>query len=154
MRRRSRPACPPPAEDPIQPDTLGRVPDTRRAPRPWRVDRHVYADGPARLRASPVPHRQSGRSRASRVGVFVARGARRAALVLCLAAVLLLAGSPLSIVAAATPSPELVPGGDTRSEGEGAGLVGSPVLVALGVIALGVAAAGATTLYLRLTREE
>jgi hypothetical protein len=74
--------------------------------------------------------------------------------VLCLAGVLLLAGPSLSTVAAATPSPELVPGGDTRSEGEGAGLVGSPVLVALGVIALGVAAAGATTLYLRLTREE
>jgi hypothetical protein len=75
-------------------------------------------------------------------------------LVLCLVGVLLFAGSTVSTVVAATPSPEVVPGGDTRSEGEGAGLVGSPVLVALGVIALGVAAAGATTLYLRLTREE
>ncbi len=86
--------------------------------------------------------------------VSVARAARRGARLLCLAGVLLLAGSPLSTVTAATPSPELVPGGDTRSEGEGAGLVGSPVLVGLGVIALGVAAAGATTLYLRLTRED
>lgn len=49
---------------------------------------------------------------------------------------------------AATPGPA---GGDTRTPGEGAGLVGSPILVALGVIALGALVAGGTTLYVRFT---
>ncbi|MBA3778313.1 MAG: hypothetical protein H0X16_03230 [Chloroflexi bacterium] len=54
---------------------------------------------------------------------------------------------------AASPTPEVV-AGDTRSEGEGAGLVGQPLLAAAGVILLGLAVVGVTTLYVRLTRED
>jgi hypothetical protein len=61
--------------------------------------------------------------------------------------------------AAQTPTPTassatLVPGGDTRSEPEGPGLVGEPIVVALGVLALGATAAAFTLLYLRLSRDE
>jgi hypothetical protein len=58
------------------------------------------------------------------------------------------AGPP--VVAAASPEPS-APGGDTRSVGEGPGLVGAPFLAIVGVVALGVATAGATLLYLRLS---
>jgi hypothetical protein len=61
--------------------------------------------------------------------------------------------------AAQTPTPApssatLLPGGDTRSEPEGPGLVGEPIVVALGVIVLGAAAAAVTLLYVRLSRDE
>jgi hypothetical protein len=59
------------------------------------------------------------------------------------------AGQPPS-ARAASPSPPIVGPGDTRSEGEGAGLVGSPLLVALGVVLLGVGTAGLTIIYLKL----
>ncbi len=52
--------------------------------------------------------------------------------------------------AAASPEPS-APGGDTRSVGEGPGLVGAPFLAVAGIVALGLAAAGVTLLYLRLT---
>jgi hypothetical protein len=52
-----------------------------------------------------------------------------------------------------TASPAIIGTGDPRSEGEGPGLVGSPVLIALGVVAVGLLSAGGTLLYLRLTRE-
>lgn len=54
----------------------------------------------------------------------------------------------------ASPSPGIVTGGDTRSEGEGAGLVGSPIVVALGVIAIGTLAWGGTLLFVRLRRPD
>lgn len=41
--------------------------------------------------------------------------------------------------------------GDTRSSGEGPGLVGTPGLAIAGVVLVGVIAAGATLLYIRLT---
>ena len=53
---------------------------------------------------------------------------------------------------AASPSP-LAPYGDTRTSGEGAGLVGSPIAVALAVALIGLGAAGATILYVRLGGE-
>lgn len=53
-------------------------------------------------------------------------------------------------VAAASPEPS-APGGDTRSVGEGPGLVGAPFLAIVGIVGLGLATAGATLLYLRLT---
>lgn len=56
--------------------------------------------------------------------------------------------------AAETPSPTIIGRGDPRSEGEGAGLVGDPLLVALGVVALGTLASGVTLVFLRLTRDE
>ena len=59
----------------------------------------------------------------------------------------LAAGPP--VVAAESPEPSPA-GGDTRSVGEGPGLVGAPFLAIIGVIALGLVAAGATLLYLRL----
>ncbi|HEV8516610.1 MAG TPA: hypothetical protein VGQ47_03095 [Candidatus Limnocylindrales bacterium] len=67
----------------------------------------------------------------------------------------MLASSPgPAVVNAQSPSPTVIGEGDTRSEGEGAGLVGAPVLVAAGVVLLGLAAAGATLVYLRLVRED
>jgi hypothetical protein len=60
-----------------------------------------------------------------------------------------LAAGPAVVVAA---SPEAsAPGGDTRSPGEGPGLVGAPFLAIVGVVALGFLAAGGTLVYLRLT---
>lgn len=55
-----------------------------------------------------------------------------------------------AIVAAASPEPS-APGGDTRSPGEGPGLVGAPFLAIVGIMALGLVTAGGTLLYLRLT---
>jgi hypothetical protein len=54
------------------------------------------------------------------------------------------------VVIAASPEPSAA-GGDTRSPGEGPGLVGAPFLAIAGIVALGLLAAGATLLYLRLT---
>jgi hypothetical protein len=54
-------------------------------------------------------------------------------------------------VLAASPAASPVAGGDTRSAGEGPGLVGSPVLAIGGVLALGLAAAALTLLYVRAT---
>jgi hypothetical protein len=54
-------------------------------------------------------------------------------------------------VLAASPAASPVAGGDTRSAGEGPGLVGSPVFAIGGVLALGLAAAVLTLLYVRAT---
>jgi hypothetical protein len=59
-------------------------------------------------------------------------------------------GGPPPRAIAASPSPAIVAPGDTRSEGEGAGFVGSPLLVALGVVLLGAGTAALTIIYLRL----
>lgn len=67
------------------------------------------------------------------------------------AAVLALAAAPTAL--ADTPSPTVVGSGDTRSEGEGAGLVGAPVLIALGVVGVGLLMAAGTLVYLRLSRD-
>ena len=56
--------------------------------------------------------------------------------------------------AAVSPTPTVVPGGDTRSEGEGPGLSASPLLVAAGVVVIGLASAASTLLYLRLRRDD
>ena len=53
----------------------------------------------------------------------------------------------------ALPS-EMLAGGDLRSEGEGPGLVGNPVLILLAVVALGLVTAGITVLLLRLTQRD
>ncbi len=53
------------------------------------------------------------------------------------------------------PSPaSVVTAGDPRSEGEGPGLVGSPVEIALGVVVLGLVTIAGTTVIVRLTRRE
>ena len=54
-------------------------------------------------------------------------------------------------VRAATPAPTEAIVGDTRSPGEGPGLVGAPFLAIGGVLGLGLAAAGLTLLYVRAT---
>jgi len=54
-------------------------------------------------------------------------------------------------VAAATPDPTQALGGDPRSSGEGPGLVGQPVVAIVAVVAIGLAAAAITILYVRLT---
>jgi len=60
------------------------------------------------------------------------------------------APSPVpSAAPSAAPSSNIV--GDTRSVGEGPGLVGAPFLAIGGVIALGLASAGLTLLYVRAT---
>jgi hypothetical protein len=56
-----------------------------------------------------------------------------------------------AIVSAASPTASPAAGGDTRSAGEGPGLVGSPLLAVGGVLALGLAAAALTLLYVRAT---
>jgi hypothetical protein len=60
---------------------------------------------------------------------------------------------------AATPAPAPTPAGvagpvDPRSSGEGPGLEAEPLIVLAGVVLLGLAAAGGTALYVRLTRED
>jgi hypothetical protein len=53
-----------------------------------------------------------------------------------------------------SPSPSagtvVIDTGDPRSNGQGPGLVGSPFAIAIGVILLGLIAAGGTLLYLRV----
>ena len=68
------------------------------------------------------------------------------------AAVLLAA---VGVLSGASPSPTDVLGpGDPRSEGEGAGLVGAPVVVAAGVVLVGLLAAAGTLVYVRLSRDD
>lgn len=72
------------------------------------------------------------------------------------------ASAPPSRFAASEPtpgsapsaSPEIIQTVDPRSNGQGPGLVGSPFAILVGVFLLGLAAAGGTLLYLRLTRRE
>lgn len=53
---------------------------------------------------------------------------------------------------AAEASPVLIDPLDPRAEGEGPGLVGDPLLAAVVVLALGLLAAVATAVYVRLVR--
>ena len=58
-----------------------------------------------------------------------------------------------------SPAPGPTPAGvggpvDPRSSGEGPGLEAEPLIVLAGVVLLGLAAAGGTVLYVRLTRED
>ena len=55
------------------------------------------------------------------------------------------------IALAASPVPTPEAGGDTRSAGEGPGLVGAPLLAIGLVLAIGIVAAGSTLLYVRAT---
>ncbi|MEN8165543.1 MAG: hypothetical protein ABFS37_15545, partial [Acidobacteriota bacterium] len=49
-------------------------------------------------------------------------------------------------------SADLLEGGDPRSEGEGPGLSGAPLLILLAVVGLGLATALVTVLFARLSR--
>jgi hypothetical protein len=75
---------------------------------------------------------------------------RPAGLALLLALIALASLATLAIGAEPSASPAaLFEGGDPRSEGEGPGLVGSPLLILLGVVLLGTVTAGATVLIAR-----
>ncbi len=52
---------------------------------------------------------------------------------------------------AGSPLPSILPGSDTRSSGQGPGLVGDPALALLGVLGIALVAITATLLYVRLT---
>lgn len=53
------------------------------------------------------------------------------------------------------PSPaSVVTTGDPRSEGEGPGLVGSPVEIALGILLLGLVTVAGTAIVVRVTRRD
>ena len=56
----------------------------------------------------------------------------------------------VSTSAPATAGPIIIDTGDSRSNGQGPGLVGSPFAIVIGVVLLGLIAAGATLLYLRV----
>lgn len=82
----------------------------------------------------------------------LAAGLLLAALTLALAAVVL-AAEPTSIPAPPTAAPvEVLEGGDLRSDGEGPGLVGNPLLILFAVVVLGTVTVGVTALVTRLTR--
>lgn len=63
-----------------------------------------------------------------------------------------LAGEPSPGLLPSLSPAELIEGGDPRSEGEGPGLVGSPLAILLGVVALGFVTAVITALLARLTQ--
>jgi len=52
------------------------------------------------------------------------------------------------------PPVEVLESGDLRSEGDGPGLVGNPLLILVAVIGLGLATALATALMARLSRRD
>jgi hypothetical protein len=56
-----------------------------------------------------------------------------------------------AVALAASSVPSILPGADTRSSGEGPGLVGNPALAVFGVVGVGLLAVLATLLYVRLT---
>lgn len=62
-----------------------------------------------------------------------------------------LVGAVTGTAAAASPSPSAVVGGDPRSSGQGPGLVGDPVTAIVLVLLIGLGAAAATALYIRVT---
>ncbi len=76
-----------------------------------------------------------------------------------LLALAILAGAAISLGADPTASPSAVPldflaSGDLRSEGEGPGLVGNPLLILVAVVGLGLATAAVTVLLVRLTQRD
>jgi hypothetical protein len=77
------------------------------------------------------------------------------ALAMMLVLALVLWPATVALGADASPLPSMTPlvleGGDLRSEGEGPGLVGNPLLILTGVVLLGLATAAVTVLVLRLT---
>ncbi len=78
-----------------------------------------------------------------------------AGVVLSLATWLMLLGPSASPSRAQGPQPSaatVIVAGDPRSDGEGPGLVGSPIEIALAVVLLGSVTVAGTVLVLRLTR--
>lgn len=80
----------------------------------------------------------------------VGRGRRRQELAATVLAVTTLVVARPALILAATPVPTR-PGGDTRSSGEGPGLVGEPLLAIGLVVAIAVVTILVTLAYVRLT---
>jgi hypothetical protein len=87
---------------------------------------------------------------ASTIGRVVAIG-RAVAIGALLAGTLAISLRVPPTALAATPPPTPDAGGDTRSAGEGPGLVGAPILAIGGVVLLGIVSAGLTVAYVRAT---
>ena len=83
------------------------------------------------------------------------RRPRAAAVLLGLAAALFVLGIVMLVLPgsafAASPTPSAMTGSDTRSAGEGPGLVGAPPVALLGVVGIGLAAALLTIGFVRVT---
>ncbi len=69
---------------------------------------------------------------------------------LAILGLLVIAGVALGAEPTAVPA-EVLEGGDLRSEGEGPGLVGNPLLILAAVVGLGLATAVVTILLVRLS---
>jgi hypothetical protein len=69
-----------------------------------------------------------------------------------LTVVLVLASVALAVGAEPMPTPGMLASGDSRSDGSGPGLVGSPLVVLAGVVVLGAATAILTALLARARR--
>ena len=79
------------------------------------------------------------------------------AVVLAALAVLLVAAVAVGADASAVPSDVpggVLEGGDLRSEGEGPGLVGNPLLILLAVVGLGLITAALTVVLVRLIQRD
>jgi len=82
-------------------------------------------------------------------------GRRRDVVFIALLLVLIAMWACAAVAGGAEPSAapvDLLEQGDPRSEGSGAGLVGSPFLILLGVVGLGVVTALVTAVLARLMR--
>jgi hypothetical protein len=90
----------------------------------------------------------------SRVRVFLAGGLLGLGILVAALGLLWAIAAALAphTVLAASPEASVVPGSDTRSPGQGPGLVGNPALAIAGVVGIGVLAVVLTLAYLRLTR--
>lgn len=72
-----------------------------------------------------------------------------------LAALALLVLGAVALGADPTAAPvELLEGGDLRSEGEGPGIVGNPLLILLAVVGLGLVTAAVTVVVVRLYQRD
>lgn len=81
---------------------------------------------------------------------------RRTALTVLLGLGLVVVAGPavLAQEPSSTPAGGVAGPVDPRSSGEGPGLEAEPLLVLLGVVGLGLGAAAATVVYVRLTRDD
>ncbi len=72
-----------------------------------------------------------------------------------LATLVLLVAAAVALGAEPTAVPvEVLEGGDLRSDGEGPGLVGNPLLILAAVVGLGLVTAGVTALLVRLSNRD
>lgn len=90
-------------------------------------------------------------SRRARESITRALAAAVLGCLLLVASVSAQGGEPGTDRPTGSPGSTVVGSGDSRSEGEGPGLVGSPVAIAVGVVLLGGITAAGTLIVLRVT---